>query len=80
VRQNIEAAVGTLGTTSTGAQGKIFFDGEAADVPLREGRLPELYTIDDIYFQQAAKALARAGSRLFYNLFYPSKGSKAERD
>ena len=76
VRDDLESVVNTQGKLANGNRGKIFFDGEPPQMPQLEGRLPNLLRIDDEAYQGALTLLARAGSKLYVNLFESTGASK----
>lgn len=79
VRDDIVSVVHTEGTLANGEPGEIFFDGEPPTVPLSEARLPKLYAVDDTVYKSTLESLARAGRKLYVNLFHPTKGTQKER-
>ncbi len=79
VRQKMETVLQT-GASGPFSSDGVFVGGEPIEVPMREKRLPDLDTVDDKHFQQAAGTLALAGRQLFVNLFNPSKGTRHERE
>jgi len=78
VRENLLNVVNTKATLSNKKTGMIFY--EPCDAPLEEGRLPELYSIEDNICDQSLQTLAKAGRYLYVNLFYSTKGSRRERE
>lgn len=76
----LRRAVKLNGILRNGEEGQVFYDGEPPELPSREGRLPDLYHVDDSYAQAAFQLLARAGRSLFVNLFYPTAGTSAQRE
>lgn len=75
VRDDLLKAVNIEGTTTKG-KGKVFYDGEPPETPQKEERLPNLLPIEDSTYTEVLKTLARAGRRLFVNLFDSGGGSR----
>ncbi len=75
VRDDLLTAVNIEGATTNG-KGKVFYDGEPPEMPQKEERLPNLLLVEDSIYTDVLKILARAGRRLFVNLFDSAGGSK----
>lgn len=76
VRKDLMSVVNIQGKMASGKPGSIFYDGEPSQKPEREGRLPHLFRVDDDVYEAALTLLARAGSKLYVNLFESAGATK----
>jgi hypothetical protein len=79
VRDDMVEVVHTKGIMADGRDGQVFYDGEAPPFPLQQGRLPEMFPLNDLSYREVLKRLAKAGRKLYVNLFDPVKGRSEER-
>jgi hypothetical protein len=75
VQEDLLKAVNIEGRTTKGP-GRVFYDGEPPETPQKEERLPKLLFVDEDIYTNVLKILARAGRRLFVNLFDSGGASK----